>query len=75
MKIAILAHANHPIQEPYAGGLEMITALIVKALRKEGHQVDLFALGSSARNLAPVALNDPNYIWDLAELERPGNSN
>jgi glycosyltransferase involved in cell wall biosynthesis len=68
MKIAILAHANHPIQEPYEGGLEMITALIVKALRKEGHQVDLFALGSSARNLAPVALNDPNYNWNPAEL-------
>jgi len=70
MKIAIVAHANHPIVEPYAGGLEMITALLVNALRSAGHEVDLYALESSADNLKPVALNDPNFKWEKTD---PGN--
>lgn len=47
MKIAILAHNKFPISEPYAGGLEMITHLLVKNLMAKGHQVDLYALGGS----------------------------
>ena len=43
MRIAIIAHAKFPIAEPYAGGLEMITHLLVDALVNRGHQVDLYA--------------------------------
>lgn len=68
MRIAIIAHANHPIIEPYEGGLEMITALMVDTLRNKGHEVDLFALASSSEKLKPVALNDQDYNWQPAEL-------
>ncbi len=47
MKIALLAHCHHPIAEPYAGGLEMHTALVVDELVRRGHQVDLFARAGS----------------------------
>ncbi|MGB5943361.1 MAG: glycosyltransferase family 4 protein [Leeuwenhoekiella sp.] len=43
MKIAIVAHAKFPIAQPYAGGLEMITHLLVNALVNRGHDVDLYA--------------------------------
>lgn len=47
MKIAILAHLKHPIAEPFAGGLEMHTYLLTRALRARGHAVTLFcAIGS-----------------------------
>ena len=43
MRIAILAHSLHPIKEPYAGGLEMITHLLCKTLQDKGHTVHLYA--------------------------------
>ncbi|KEO75336.1 glycosyltransferase family 4 protein [Anditalea andensis] len=51
MKIAIIAHANFPISEPYAGGLEMITYNLVKKLQSAGHEVVLYAHPESAADL------------------------
>ncbi len=39
MKIGIIAHDAHPICEPFEGGLEMITYLLVDELVRRGHQV------------------------------------
>ncbi|MUP46080.1 glycosyltransferase family 4 protein [Gramella sp. BOM4] len=54
MKIAILAHNKFPICEPYAGGLEMITHLLVKNLSSRGHTVHLYALEGSDSSLHVV---------------------
>lgn len=57
MKIAVLAHTLHPISQPYAGGMEMITHLLVKKLVQQGHVVHLFAKTGSdpALNVIPYA--------------------
>jgi glycosyltransferase involved in cell wall biosynthesis len=43
LKIAIIAHSLFPIAEPYAGGLEKFTHILVKELVNQGHTVDLYA--------------------------------
>ena len=58
MKIAIIAHSLYPISEPYAGGLEMITHLLCRALQNKGHQVDLYALETDDRSLNFLPLFD-----------------
>ncbi|WP_159713212.1 glycosyltransferase family 4 protein [Sphingomonas sp. AX6] len=47
MRIGIIAHLKYPIAEPFAGGLEMHTHLLVRKLRERGHQVTLFASARS----------------------------
>lgn len=47
MRIGIIAHLKYPIAEPFAGGLEMHTHLLVRKLRDRGHQVTLFASSRS----------------------------
>lgn len=56
MKIAVIAHLKYPIVEPFAGGLEMHTNLLVRQLRANGHEVTLFAAdGSDHRlNVEPI---------------------
>ncbi len=56
MKIAVLAHCHHPIAEPFHGGLEAHTALVVNELVLRGHQVTLFAKAGSVTmaDLHPV---------------------
>ncbi|WP_378186997.1 glycosyltransferase [Aquimarina sp. W85] len=39
MKIGIICHDAFPIVQPYQGGLEMITALLVNELINRGHEV------------------------------------
>ncbi len=60
MKIAIVAHIRYPIAEPYAGGLEMQTHLLARALAENGHSVDLYAHPNSDSygNLIPVPIED-----------------
>ncbi len=43
MRIAILGPLDHPIGEPYAGGLERQTAQLAKGFSDLGHEVTLFA--------------------------------
>lgn len=47
MKIAVVAPGRHPIAEPYSGGLEAFCGILVTALRRRGHHVDLFAPAGS----------------------------
>jgi UDP-glucose:tetrahydrobiopterin glucosyltransferase len=63
LKIAIIAHLKYPIAEPFFGGLEMHTHLLVDKLVARGHDVTLFAAeGSRADRLEaivpPTALMD-----------------
>ncbi|WP_143960510.1 glycosyltransferase [Litoribacter populi] len=69
MKIAIIAHANFPIKEPYAGGLEMITYQLVVNLQKIGHQVDLYAHPDSDSSLPLVSLGDCNFPFFEEEFQ------
>jgi len=39
MKIGVISHCLHPLSEPFQGGLEMITYLLVDELVKRGHDV------------------------------------
>lgn len=43
MNIAVIAHTHFPIVEPFAGGLETHTHLMVKQLVDEGHEVTVYA--------------------------------
>lgn len=47
MKIAVIAPTRYPIRQPFAGGLESFCDLLVRGLRENGHQVDLFAARGS----------------------------
>lgn len=63
LRIALVAPNRFPIREPYAGGLESFCASLVEALRKRGHQVDMFAARGSTGNdpsfeLPPVDWGD-----------------
>lgn len=51
LRIGIIAHLKHPIAEPFAGGLEMHTHLLARALRDRGHAVTVFASSGSERGL------------------------
>ncbi|PAY22857.1 sugar transferase [Dietzia natronolimnaea] len=47
MTIAVIGPSRFPIREPYAGGLEVVVAKEVAALRSRGHHVTLFAAAGS----------------------------
>ncbi|BAN26495.1 glycosyltransferase family 4 protein [Caballeronia insecticola] len=51
MKIGILTHIQHPIIEPFAGGLESFTYDLTQSLKRRGHDVTLFAHPGSALEL------------------------
>ncbi|AWB85125.1 glycosyltransferase [Corynebacterium liangguodongii] len=61
LRIAFVAPARYPIREPYAGGLEAFCHTMVKALRFEGHHVDLFAAKGSDGHCAELEL--PGVNW------------
>lgn len=42
MKIAVLAHLEHPIAAPFAGGLEKHTKILCDGLSDRGHEVILY---------------------------------
>lgn len=43
MHVVIVASANHPLREPFAGGLESLTWQLVRGLRQRGVEVTVFA--------------------------------
>ncbi|MGC1473013.1 MAG: glycosyltransferase [Psychroserpens sp.] len=47
MRIGIICHDAFPIVEPFQGGLEMITALLVQELVERGHEVTSLCLKGS----------------------------
>lgn len=59
LRVAIIASARYPIRQPFAGGLEAHTWALVRALRRNGHDVTVFAgagsdPGLGIHELAPV---------------------
>lgn len=48
LNIAVIGPSRFPICEPYAGGLEVVVAKEVRALRERGHRVTLFAAAGSS---------------------------
>ena len=69
MKIAVIAHSLYPIAEPYAGGLEMITELLVRNLLARGHRVDLYAHPDSAPDLPLIPMLRPAELHPLLEQD------
>ncbi|GAB3940024.1 glycosyltransferase family 4 protein [Corynebacterium tapiri] len=81
MKIALVAPARHPISEPYPGGLEAFCGILTQALRRRGHQVDLYASAGSTGHVrdfefpaadwsqCPHLENDTTYPPGYPELE------
>jgi len=59
MRIAVLAHLKYPIAEPFSGGLEMHTHMLVRKLRAMGHDVRLYAAEGTDPALEPVIICPP----------------
>ncbi len=69
MRVAIIAHLKHAISEPFAGGLEMHTHLLAKALRARGHAVVLFAATRSDPSLGTEAICDETSLLETGIAE------
>jgi glycosyltransferase involved in cell wall biosynthesis len=69
MKIGIIAHLKHPIAEPFAGGLEMHTHLLARALRERGHVVTVFASTRSDLGLGLEAICSETALADVGTAE------
>ena len=57
MHVVVVAHARHPLAEPFAGGLESLTAHLIRGLAARGHRVSVFA----ARGTEEVP--GVEYLW------------
>jgi glycosyltransferase involved in cell wall biosynthesis len=75
MRIAVVGPVAQPIPPPRSGSVEAVTALLTEGLVARGHDVTLFATGSStttARLHATFPLGyheDPSlWPWELCEL-------
>jgi len=55
VRICLVASSRYPIREPFAGGLESMTATVARGLAEHGHEVTLFAGAGSDASL-PVRL-------------------
>ena len=66
LRVAVLAHLRHPIAEPFQGGMEAHTALLVRALVAAGHRPVLFAAAGSAPDLPLEPVAPDGYERHLA---------
>ena len=69
LKIGIIAHLKHPIAEPFAGGLEMHTHLLARALRERGHAVTVFASTRSDSDLGLEAICSETALAEVGTAE------
>ncbi|MFL9841887.1 glycosyltransferase [Sphingomonas sp. ST-64] len=69
MRIAIIAHLKYPISEPFAGGLEMHTHMLARALRARGHAVTLFASDASDPTLGVEAICEQTSLLETGIAE------
>ena len=69
VRIAIIAHLKHAISEPFAGGLEMHTHLLARALRERGHAVTVFASSQSDPDLGIEAICDETSLLGVGTSE------
>jgi glycosyltransferase involved in cell wall biosynthesis len=73
MKIGFICHDAFPIAEPFQGGLEMITSLLVNELVRRGHSVTSLCLTGSQLNgemlyyVSPKG-NDEDSDYELSKL-------
>lgn len=65
MHVVIIAAANYPLREPFAGGLESLTWHLVRGLRDRGVEVTVFcgpgadpALDAHEMSIEPLRLSD-----------------
>lgn len=74
MRIALICHPHHPIREPWAGGMEMHTAMLSRVLQERGHRVTLYAKeGSqvpSGARLVPI--ESAGHAYELNPDEQRG---
>jgi glycosyltransferase involved in cell wall biosynthesis len=75
MKIAILAHSVYSLNEPFAGGLEMITRLLVERLIARGYDVTLYAHPETdvAAKLIPVDVTSAGLTENDVAMLKKGN--
>lgn len=64
MRIGIIAHNAHPICEPFQGGLEMLTYLLVKELVNRNHQVYTLCKQGSELKGNMVYYTDLDENWN-----------
>ncbi|WP_122465273.1 glycosyltransferase [Brevundimonas lutea] len=69
MHIGVIAHLKHSIAEPFAGGLEMHTHLMCRALRDRGHEVTLFASTRSDPTLGLEAICPETALLSVGTTE------
>ncbi|MBW4332210.1 glycosyltransferase [Stakelama sp. CBK3Z-3] len=69
MRIAIIAHLKYAISEPFAGGLEMHTHMLTRALRDRGHVVTLFASDASDQALGVEAICEQTSLLETGVAE------
>lgn len=66
MKIALICHPHHPIAEPWAGGMEMHSGMIARALVRRGHAVTMLAKEGSDEidgvELVPIETDAHRYV-------------
>ncbi len=75
MKIAVIAHSIYPLNQPYAGGLEMITHLLVKRLLDCGQEITLYAHPDTdiTENLIPVDVGTAGLSIDDVQMLNDGD--
>ncbi|MGF7154749.1 glycosyltransferase [Novosphingobium gossypii] len=69
MRIAVIAHLKYAIGEPFAGGLEMHTHMLVRSLRARGHDVTLFASTRSDPTLGLEPICDETSLLETGIAE------
>ncbi|MFK5584732.1 hypothetical protein [Serinicoccus sp. LYQ131] len=76
MHVVVVAHARHPLAEPFAGGLESLTAHLVSGLATRGHRVSVFAArvqDEAGRPLreAELVRSGAELLGEVLQLARP----
>ncbi|WP_082614108.1 glycosyltransferase [Mycobacterium sp. Root265] len=64
MRIAVIGPARHPVAEPYAGGQERFTAILIRGLRDRGHDIELWARAGTT----PALADDLHVMPDTPDL-------
>lgn len=70
MRIGIIASVRHGLREPHAGGLERHTATLATDLRRLGHDVVVYASGTSDPDLGVVPICPEDSLLDFSPAAR-----
>lgn len=72
MRVCVIASSRFPVSEPFAGGLEAHTHLLVRGLRNRGHEVTLFAAQGSDPALGVRCLEAAQFTSSAASRRDVG---